>query len=680
MSRESRTGGHRARRSRGAIAALASLALVVSGCLSFDEPSPSPAPPTQTPEPTAEPGPRDPTALVIAARSDPHSLLPPGDDVTSSLLIDLLYDTLYRLDDHLEPQPDLAVALPTVSPDGLTWEMDIVGVEPRFQDGWPLTPSDVAFSLEVAGSPSCTLGRDLCDTVAAHLRSVEATSSAHVRLTLDAPFAPFLAEVLGQLPILNESAVRAGTGGLLGATAGMDASAPDRQVAAITTALNADPCLVAVPPFGCRLADHVGELEATLTRAQLPLPAHEIYTDVTGTFDAEAYAGALLDRVDTLGQVLSGFGVDQVAAALPLLDPMARPLGSGPYLVDKDVPGAAIELEANPFHPGGPPTILRIVIRIIREPAVAATMLATGDVDWLLQVEPGQLATLQGAPDLTVAQRPLPEQLAIVFNVRPGRIYQDQRTRQAFALCLDRAALAGATGDGGAILATGPLAAGSWAIPSPRPSARDVAAARALLSAAGWTPGTDGIMVQGTERLSSGIAVRTSRSDLLAFAQGAAAQLRDCGIELVVRDLDLTGDLLLSQLQWPNDFDTVLVTNMLGVDPDHDLRAVEGAHATTADNPADANPGGFTSARIDALIEAGRAGATQAARVASYATLQAALDEEVPLWPLWYDAAWAAISTRVQAPDGRIDPSGTRYQWGVEHWTLAPVPASGDLP
>jgi peptide/nickel transport system substrate-binding protein len=209
---------------------------------------------------------------------------------------------------------------------------------------------------------------------------------------------------------------------------------------------------------------------------------------------------------------------------------------------------------------------------------------------------------------------------------------------------------------------------------------RDPAAAIALLQGAGWTRGPDGVFVHGSQRLSSDISVRPSRTDLLAFAQVAAQQLAECGIELKVKQLDLTGDLLLAQLKWPNDFDTVLLTRTLGNDPDQDVVAFESSHATTADNTADANPGGYASSDADRLIGLARRTLDQTARKALYGQLQGLLNSDVPAWPIWYDLGWSALSNRISSPAGPIDPAAPRFWWNIADWKLGASQSSATPP
>jgi ABC-type transport system substrate-binding protein len=648
---------------------LAVAALACGGCLSLEEPSVAPATRFPTLAPTEPP--RDARQLVVAVPGDPAGFLPPAEDDTTSLLVDLLYDPLYRLDQHLVPQPNIASGLPAVDSSGTTWT---VGLRDglRFQDGSGLSASDVVFSLELAASPACPYGDALCHAVAPNLVSAAASGPSTLTVKLTTAFSPFLGEALGKVPIVSEDGLRAAARALLAGAAGIPADAPGRQVTQIADATNADACITDAPPFGCRLSDYAPALEKALQDAGVTLPPHARFIGSAGDFQAEAYAGALYARVAALDQLLTTRGIDQLAAALPLIDLTRRTLGSGPYRLSTYSPGSSVELVANPAHVGGSPPIPRITLAVVRDPAAAATQLLTGDVDWVLDAETDQLASLRTAAGVRLGGRPLATSRTIVFNVRAGRVYAASHTRRAFALCLDRTALAAQATGGTAIPADTPTGAESWAMTTPPSAKRDPAAAIALLQAAGWTRGADGIFTHGTQRLTSDISVRPSRPDLVTFGQAAAQQLAECGIELKVKQLDLTGDLLLAQLRWPNDFDTVLVTRQLGSDPDQDLVAFEGSHATTADHTADVNPGGYASADADRLIEQARQTVDQAERQRLYAQLQDLLGADVPAWPIWYDVGWSALSGRISGPTGPIDPAAPRFWWNIEAWKLGP--------
>ncbi len=267
------------------------------------------------------------------APEHPTRLLPPATNATEHLLIDLLYDPLYRLDETMQPIPELARALPEVSDDGLTWTIPIKA-DARFHDGSKVTTEDVLFTLRMAASPSCPLGRDLCAAVRDHLASPPQRDEGQVIITLREPHAPFLAEALGRLPILSDEAVTTATSELIDAAGRLSEDRPDTVVNEITAQMLRDACADPEPPEGCRLVDHRDRLERIFTRARLELPSQAPFTDEQGLFDEDAYVGQLLERLGALGQVFTTSDADKRSAALGLLDASIIPLGGGPYRLD----------------------------------------------------------------------------------------------------------------------------------------------------------------------------------------------------------------------------------------------------------------------------------------------------------------------------------------------------------
>jgi peptide/nickel transport system substrate-binding protein len=246
-------------------------------------------------------------------------------------------------------------------------------------------------------------------------------------------------------------------------------------------------------------------------------------------------------------------------------------------------------------------------------------------------------------------------------------------TRQAFTLCIDRRAAAAAMAGAHPLLAVAETVEGSWAAADAPPAAEpDPDAARALLEGAGWQAGSDGIFARGATRLSSEVAVRTGRADLLAAIRAAADQLRQCGIELDVREAELATEVLLEQLRWPNEFETLLMARSLSIDPALDLAAFEGRHVTSAEDPIAVNAGGHASPQLDALLTEARRVLAPADRAGLYGQALALMAADPPSWPIWYDAAHAAISERVVTPNGEgIDLGAGRYTWDLWSWQLA---------
>lgn len=644
---------------------------MAGGCLALDEQPRSPAASSPVALPSAGAGPRQPNQLIVAVPQDPEGFLPPGTDETTELLGDLLYDPLFRLDQSLTPVPSAAAALPQVSADGLSWSIDLRPAA-RFHDGSRVTAADAVLSLQMAASPSCPFLRDLCDAAATHLASATADEATGMRLTLTLrqPWAPFLAEVLGRLPLLSRAALTSAADAITAGASGLDATALRSRIERITQETNAERCLVASPPSGCRLADYADELVAPLRAAGAAIPPPERFATADGAFDEEARSGSLLRSVDWLVTVLTADGVDRLAAALPIVDVTRSPLGGGPFRLEAYTPGKELDLRA---HPGHVPAARLVGVRltVVRDPSVAATALRAGDVDWVLALD-AEAATSLGSDQLVrVAPRPLPSVASIIFNVREGRAFADPVTRRAFVTCLDRATLVAALTGGVGVAAPFETAPSSWAFSGVAPTAPpDRAEVERWLQDGGWTRGSDGIFARHGKRLSSQVFVRPGREDLVALGRQAGDRLRDCGIELVVQELDEAGELLLQQLRWPNEFETVLVSRALGVDPDNDMAAFESVNATSAEEPAGANPGGYRSSVVDDLLARGRATTAMAQRVDLYAQVASQFVLDPPSLPIWYELAFAAVSARLRRGTQAVDPAAPRYAWDAWTWEL----------
>ncbi len=655
------------------------MVLVVAACTSSTPPSPSPSA-TPTPLPTvAEDG---ETTLRFAISTDPSSLLPPAPDADTRRIQAFLYDSLYRLDGSLRAVPVLAADAPTVSKDGLRWRIPLRS-DVTFSDETPLGPEDVVTTLRLARSPACPFGQ-ACRIAAEHIADVKADDDAVV-VTLTKPWPPLLATLLADLPILPADGLAASLQRLRAGADAVDRKALAEAVDRIEAAVNAEACDGEAPPTGCSPADHVAELADWLVRARAAAPRPERFTDETGAVDQLAYGSALLTSVDALSKVLGrpgaaatprpsagqvDAGIDRLATALPLLDLATAPVGTGPYRLKSYRPGGLVVLERRAPGERGVPQ--RVEALVIRDTAEAATALQSGQIDWLPDVAPEVVPVLESDPTLIVAGRPSGAERAIVFNVRKGHPYADPSARQAFARCLDRDALVEATLAERGLPASTLVAPSSWAAHPSKSRAADPEAARALLEAAGYVAGSDGIYARDEVRLASEIIIRPGRAELAALMDAVAKTLAGCGIELRVREVPFSPDVVLPQLEWPNAFDTYLMTLDLGVDPAIDLGWLAGDRVTTEADPGDANFGGWRDEPTDDLLAAGLASSAEGKRRAAYVELQDRLADLVPAWPLAHEAAYGAVSASLTEADGTtIDPSQAEYERDLLDWRVA---------
>lgn len=184
-----------------ALAVLLSLSVLASACDA--EPVPVRPGPTATtvplPTPTQPERPRGGT-LTIRLVGEPASLNPwlAQRDPASKAVAGLLFNGLTRLDNHLQPQPDLAERW-DVSPDGLALTFHL-RTDVTWHDGRPFTAQDVVWSYQALGAFAAdtpTLAH-LGESVAS-VEAVEPVTST-VRFNLKRRDAPLLAVLA--MPVL----------------------------------------------------------------------------------------------------------------------------------------------------------------------------------------------------------------------------------------------------------------------------------------------------------------------------------------------------------------------------------------------------------------------------------------------------------------------------------------------
>jgi peptide/nickel transport system substrate-binding protein len=208
-----------------------------------------------------------------------------------------------------------------------------------------------------------------------------------------------------------------------------------------------------------------------------------------------------------------------------------KPVGIGPFRVVTWKHGDAIELEANPYYWRGKPKLSRITFKLLASQETLVNQMQTGETDLWPLVPPSYIERLRGMRDLDVSVQPnfRTTNLDFVYT-RP--IVDDLRVREAVRDALNRPRMVatvlhglGSTHDGAVI-------------PLDPPTAHDPIApydpvkAKALLDAAGWHVGPDGIRVKNGARLVLHAIYPIGTVELDETMEAVRAQLHDVGIEV----------------------------------------------------------------------------------------------------------------------------------------------------
>ncbi|MBV8602460.1 MAG: hypothetical protein JO359_12930, partial [Candidatus Eremiobacteraeota bacterium] len=216
----------------------------------------------------------------------------------------------------------------------------------------------------------------------------------------------------------------------------------------------------------------------------------------------------------------------------------------------------------------------------------------------------------------------------IAFNLA-NPILADVRVRRALVFATDRSTLIEKVTHGTQIPGEGDQIPGSpWANEALKEAAYDPAQARALLDAAGWRAGRDGIRIKNGKRLTLSFVTTTGAATGNAVAILLQRWWRDAGVELQVKNY--VAPLMFATygaggILQTGKFDSTIYAWYAGIDPDDST-------LFTCDQipPAGQNIYHFCDKRLDAAERTALGSYDFATRKRAYDTIQQILVAERP--------------------------------------------------
>jgi peptide/nickel transport system substrate-binding protein len=319
------------------------------------------------------------------------------------------------------------------------------------------------------------------------------------------------------------------------------------------------------------------------------------------------------------------------------------PVGTGPFRLVRLVPRERVEFAAFPGHFAGPPRLPSLRFRVVPDATTRLLELRKGTVDLLPGgLPPELLPAVRRLPHVRVLTGPSSNTTYLAFNLRDP-ILRDRRVRAAVASALDRESLVADLIRGLAEPATGLLPPRHWAYEGGvAQHPYDPARARALLDAAGYPAGPDGVRFALTFKATTGELSR-------ALGEILQEALRQVGIR--VRIVSHEWGTFFADIRSGN-FQVTALTWVGIADPDY-LHYI--FHSGSVP-PAGANRGAYSNPEVDRLLEAARTATNRERRRSLYGRVQAILAEDLPYVFLWHEVRWAAFRNDLR--DFRLLPSG----------------------
>lgn len=199
----------------------------------------------------------------------------------------------------------------------------------------------------------------------------------------------------------------------------------------------------------------------------------------------------------------------------------ALPVGIGPFRYAAWRRGDQIELERNPFYWRGQAKLDRVIMKLIPDRNTVLTQLQTGELDMWYPFGGSYLSRVAVIPNVHIIRQPSYGINEILFNVR-GPVLSDRAVREALRYAVDRRLLREKVGHGVGILQNVPVTTVDPSTPKDIAfTPFDLTKATAVLDAAGWKRGADGVRVKNETRLS------------VAFVSSSGTPDADTSIELI---------------------------------------------------------------------------------------------------------------------------------------------------
>jgi len=347
-----------------------------------------------------------------------------------------------------------------------------------------------------------------------------------------------------------------------------------------------------------------------------------------------------------------------------------RPVGSGPYVLESWKHDENLTFVPNPHWFGGTPTVKRMIFQIVLNDQARTDAMEQGVADVDDAIPPSAYQILQAddkSGRANVLLLHIPDLYTIFIQInfhRPG--LGDLAVRRAMMYGWDRKAMVDGYFRGDEQLATSITPAGlrRWYDPNVMQYPYDPARANALLDAAGYRRGPDGVRRKGGVRLAYTLDLQGNGGAGQDFGAEFQADMKAIGIAISIRTLDYA-----TWVERTNAGEYALAYGGWGGTPDPDELTFLGCDQAS---PIGNNMSYYCDPRMDRVLEAGLKTLNYAKRRALYDRMQQIYAEDVPDLYLYYDYYRAAVSRRVHFDVKTALPG--QYLWrDVQHWQLGPL-------
>lgn len=336
-------------------------------------------------------------------------------------------------------------------------------------------------------------------------------------------------------------------------------------------------------------------------------------------------------------------------------------IGSGPYRVANIEAPLRMELvRSDSWNGGGRPAVERVTYQVVPRAETRTVMAESGQADLVFILDPPGQDRLRRSRRVDLRTVPVARTQLIKLNAGLP-FFDDVRARRAISLLVDRAGMAAAILRNPELAATQMFApaAAEWHLPALPPLRRDVAEARRLLAACGWTPGADGVLVRGGRPFRVTLRTFSDRPELPIAAAALQENLREGGIDMQV---SVANSSEIPAGHRDGTLEMALFSRSFSILPDPVGTLVVDYSATGGDWGAM----GWSDPALVAALDALTRTSAPAERARLRGQVATILHDQLPVIPVaWYDNS-VAVSRRLS--NVTLDPLELSYRISDIGW------------
>ena len=321
---------------------------------------------------------------------------------------------------------------------------------------------------------------------------------------------------------------------------------------------------------------------------------------------------------------------------------MNKPVGSGPFILEKYEPKQYVEFNTNKDYFLGAAKFEKLILKFTN-PETQFSELEKGTTDIQLAVasKGENKEIIDGMDFIDIVEYDDNGYGYMGFNLRDPRL-ADKKVRQALTYGFNRDKFVEVYYQGYAQTSNVPLAKVSWAYTDDINEYKyDPDKASKLLDEAGWKVGKDGIREKDGKKLDFVWSTHTDSKYVETMIPMLKEDWKKIGVKVEADIMEFPA--LTEKVNKERDFDLFNMAWSLSVDPD----SYEIFHSSQ-DQPGGYNSVGFKNDKNDELLEKGRQEFDQDKRAEIYKEWGQLMNEELPYMFLTQSYRWDVVNKRVK--------------------------------